>query len=265
MRVNLRCVLLLTSAASAFGCERGRASSARTPTFSGTVCAQLRAGLNVNPASLRAQRGAFRERATVRFGARAFEALHSTYGGGCADDADFRCVLQELPPFAFVECISPARNLPEALYADGPTLRRAEGIEAFELGVRSARPAPSQLEPLLGFFQRATRAQVLRDRAMAAAIVPVSDLEAMRPTSAALLPPTLVGGSAGFVAYQDQGYQAPRAFLEVRVDLARRTVAVERVELARRPYPQHRDPPPRVATTEGSRFDGSEGAVCAWG
>lgn len=261
----MRCVLLLTSAASMFGCDRERASSVRTPTLSDAVCAQFRAGLNVNPASLRAQRVAFRERATARFGARAFEALHATYGGGCADDADFRCVLQESPPFAFVECVSPVRNLPEALYADGPTLRRAEGIEAFELGVRSAQPAPNQLDPLLGFFQRVTRAQVLRDRAMAAAIVPASDLEAMRPTSAALLPPTLAGGSARFVAYEDQGYQAPRAILEVRVDLARRTVAVERVELARTPYPAYRDPPQRVATTEGSRYDGSEGAVCAWG
>lgn len=265
LRASVRGVLLFSVAVGALGCEGRRVPSVRAPSPSDDACAQVRASLQVDPATLRAQRTAFRERVTARFGPRAFEALRASYGGRCADDADLRCALQEAPPLAFVECVSPSRNMPEALFADGPTLRRADGVEAFTLAVRSAGPEPSQLVPLLDFFQRITGARVLRDRASAAAVVPAEELAAMPPTCAALLPPTLAGDQARFVAYEDRGYQAPRALLEVHVDFALRTATVVRAELARRPYPQHRDPPRRVATVDGSRYDGTAGAVCAWG
>ena len=259
--------LCLASLAS--GCDVDRSSTDHSRVAAprpDDVCAQIRAELGADPVALRAHRRSFRERATARFGAAALGALRATYGGRCADDADLRCVLVEVGPFASVQCVSPVRNVPEVLYADGATLRRAEGLDAFELGLRSAQPAPTELEPVLGYFQRVTRAIVLRDRAHAAAIVPRADVAAMRPSSSALVPPTLVDGNARFLAYADGGYQAPRALLEVRVDLSRRTLAVERVSLTPTPFPPPVVPPaPVLATTGGARYGGAEGQVCAWG
>jgi hypothetical protein len=251
------------------GCDAERASIdalAATAPRPDIVCAQILAELGGDPVALRAHRRTFRERATARFGAASLRALRATYGGRCADDADFRCTLDEVGPFASVQCVSPERHVPEILYADGATLRRAEGLDAFELALRSAQPAPTELEPILVFFQRVTRAVVLRDRAQTAAIVPRADVAAMRPSSSALVPPTLVDGIGRFLAYADGGYQAPRALLEVRVDLSRRTLAVQRVPLTPTPYPPPVAPPPPVlATTGGARYAGGEWEVCAWG
>jgi hypothetical protein len=252
-----------------WGCDVERASTDASRVAAprpDLVCAQIRAELGGDPAALRAHRRSFRERATARFGAVALGALHATYGGRCADDTDFRCTLDEVGPFASVQCVSPERNVPEVLYADGATLRRAEGVDAFELALRSAQPAPTELEPVLVYFQRVTRAIVLRDRAQTAAIVPRADVAAMRSSSSALVPPTLVDGNARFLAYSDGGYQAPRALLEVRVDLSRRALAVERFSLTPTPFPPPVVlPPPVLATTGGARYGGAEGEVCAWG
>ncbi len=252
-----------------WGCDVERApidASRDAAPRSDDGCAQIRAELGGDPAALRAHRQTFRQRATARFGAAALRALRATYGGRCADDADFRCTLDEVGPFASVQCVSPERHVPEVLYADGATLRRAEGVVAFELGLRSAQPAPTELEPVLAYFHRVTRAIVLRDRTQTAAIVPRGDVATMRPSSSALIPPTLVDGNARFLAYEDGGYQAPRALLEVRVDLSRRTLVVERVSLTPTPYPPSVVlPPPVLATTGGARYGGSEGEICAWG
>lgn len=268
MRSAERLAPAMMLASLLWGCDARRASTDASRVAAprtDVVCAQIRAELG-DPVALGAHRRSFRERVTARFGAAALAALRETYGGRCADDADLRCALDEVGPFASVQCVSPARNVSEALYADGATLRRAEGVDAFELALRSARPAPTGLEPILVFFQRVTRAIVLRDRAQTAAIVPRADVAAMRPSSSALVPPTLVDGTARFLAYADGGYQAPRALLEVRVDLSRRTLAVERVSLTPTPFPPPAGPPtPVLATTEGARYGGAEGEVCAWG
>lgn len=278
LRVVLHCACAVALFSSIGGCrgdapgERAGATSRApgerpdlSPRARDAECAQLRAELGGNPGVLMAQRRVLRERVTARFGAPAFAALRATYGGLCEDDADLRCVLDEAGPFARVECVSPTRRMPEALYADGATLRRAEGVEAFQLALHRAEPAPTELEPVLAYFQRVTRAIVLRDRTQVRAIVPPADAEAMKPSSSALVPPSLVDGEARFLAYESTGYQAPRALLEVRVDLARRVAAIERVELARIPHPNVPDPPPVLATPGGARHDGAEGAVCAWG
>jgi hypothetical protein len=268
LRVVDVCVSLAAIAPLFGGCGREPAPT-DGPRLASTgpdpVCAAVRAELGTAPEALRAQRRSFRERVTARFGAPAFAALRASYGGRCEDDADLRCAIDEVGPFARVDCQSPSRHVPEALYADGATLRRADGVEAFELGVRSATPSPTELDPVLAYFQRVTGAVVLREKGDLARFVPAADVEAMRPSSAALVPATLASGTARFLAYENRGYQAPRALLEVRVDLAQRVVAVERVALAPVPFPAVGQEPPRLATTEGARYDGSEGAVCAWG
>ena len=138
LRVADRFASTLLFAPLLWGCDVERASTDRPPPAApqeDAACAQIRAELGGDPATLRAHRRTFRERATARFGAVAFAALRASYGGRCDDDADFRCALDEVGPFASVRCVSPTRHVHEELYADGATLRRAE---------RSPRSAPGR-------------------------------------------------------------------------------------------------------------------------
>ncbi len=268
MRVALLSTFSLALLSFFAGCNDKRTptgGSGATPTTTDVECEQTRVELGGNPERLRTQRRTFRERVTARFGAPAFDALRTDYGGRCDDDADFRCTLEEIGPFAHVQCLSPVRHVPEQLYADGPKLRRVEGLDAFELGLRSAQPAPTELDPILTYFQRVTRAVVLRDKRQVVTTVPAADAESMTPSTSALIPPTLIDGNARFVAYEDQGYQAPRTLIEVRVDLVHRTSNIHRISLKPRPYPTAVAAPPQRATLGSARYNGTEGAVCAWG